>query len=619
MRWLMSTPTKKTTMPIVTATKSGATKSRVSACMAMSLVSIRRNAHSAEAAGRPRRYRDLKLLLFPTGEGRVILGRKSERSGSHNMVQGKHAVSADLARAELQRILESPRFNASERNRGFLTYVVEQTLAGRTDRIKAYTIATEVFGRDAKFDPQLDSIVRIEAGRLRRSLERYYLTDGRTSHLRIDIPRGGYVPIFDFAEPVRVPHASAGPPRVLVTTFEEEGDQSCFPTFTRGFTRSLIIALTRFTGLRIFGSETALRHPAEVGHKAARPELAADYVVTGQTSLLPDRFEVDVLLVEAATGRVVWAETFERSLKPSEIIGLRNEVANRVGRALAQPYGAIQSDRARDADGRAPERLGSYAAVLLFYAYWQTFDREMIEAVRVGLERAVTTEPDYAEAISCLSLVYTNAFRFRHPINGPLQDPLERALALADRAIELAPNSSWARYALGVARWFAGDPDASLDALETGRRLNPNDTTILADLGQRYAMLARWSEAVPLLEESYATNLAQPGGYRIGLFLYHFAHGRYAEALADARRVNAPQVLYGHVATAAAAAELGIDDEAADAVAAIRALDPDYGARVVADLGSRHVAPELVSLIVAGLEKAGLPIAAPAPDPTPAS
>jgi adenylate cyclase len=525
------------------------------------------------------------------------------------MVWEEQAVSTDAVRAELARILGSPHFDASERNRNFLAHVVEEALAGQSERIKAYTIATEVFGRDPKFDPQLDSIVRIEAGRLRRSLERYYLTDGRTSRLRIDIPRGGYAPVFAAAEPVALPHATS--PRVLVTAFEEEGDQSSFPTFTRGFTRSLIIALTRFTDLRVFGAETALRHPADIDPGAARRELAADYLVTGQTSLQPDRFEVDVLLVEATSGRAVWAETFERRLEPSEIIALRNEVANRVARALAQPYGAIQSDRARDADGQAPELLGSYAAVLLFYAYWRTFDRAMIEAVRVGLEHAVAAEPDYAEALACLSLVYSNAWRFRHPIGAADPDPRDRALALAVRAVELAPSSSWARYALGLARWFAGNPAAALESLEAGRRLNPNDTTILADLGQRYAMLARWDEAVPLLDEAYATNPGQPGSYRIGFFLYHFAHGRFTEALAEARRVNAPQVLYGHVAVAAAAAELGLDDQAADAVSAIRGLDPDYGAHVIADLESRHVAPELVPLIVAGLEKAGLPITAP--------
>ena len=87
---------------------------------------------------------------------------------------------------------------------------------------------------------------------------------------------------------------------MLVTAFEEEGDQSAFPSFTRGFTRSLIIALTRFTGLRVFGAETAVRHPADVDPQAAGRDLAADYIVTGQTSLLPGRFEVDVLLLEAA-------------------------------------------------------------------------------------------------------------------------------------------------------------------------------------------------------------------------------------------------------------------------------------------------------------------------------
>jgi adenylate cyclase len=147
--------------------------------------------------------------------------------------------------------------------------------------------------------------------------------------------------------------------------------------------------------------------------------------------------------------------------------------------------------------------------------------------------------------------------------------------------------------------------------MEAGRRLNPNDTTILADLGQRYAMLARWDEALPLLEESYASNPAQPGSYRIGLFLYHYAHGRFAEALAEARRVDAPQVLYGHVAVAAAAAELGLADEAAAAVASILDIEPDYGDRVAADLASRDVAPDLVHAIVASLAKAGLPALRP--------
>ena len=142
--------------------------------------------------------------------------------------RGAKLVSTETVRAELARILKSPRFDASERNRGFLTHVVEEALAGRTDRIKAYTIATEVFGRDAKFDPQLDSIVRVEAGRLRRSLERYYLTDGRASESAHRHPAGRRGAGLRRAALDRDAATGGRPPRpgVLVTAFEEEGDHA---------------------------------------------------------------------------------------------------------------------------------------------------------------------------------------------------------------------------------------------------------------------------------------------------------------------------------------------------------------------------------------------------------
>ena len=102
----------------------------------------------------------------------------------------------DEIREQLDHILASGSFDCSDRNRRFLAYVVDETVNGRAGRIKAYSIATSVFGRDSSFDSQQDSIVRIEAGRLRRSLERYYLIAGMNDPLRITIPTGTYVPSF---------------------------------------------------------------------------------------------------------------------------------------------------------------------------------------------------------------------------------------------------------------------------------------------------------------------------------------------------------------------------------------------------------------------------------------
>ncbi|WP_454017311.1 hypothetical protein [Azospirillum sp. Marseille-Q6669] len=122
------------------------------------------------------------------------------------------ALDDRAVRTQLERILASNHFDASDRNRRFLRYVVEECLEGRAQQIKAYCIAVSVFNREPSFDPQSDPIVRLEAGRLRRSLEHYYLTAGRNDPIRIVIPKGGYAPRFerlnnDLPPALPAPHA----------------------------------------------------------------------------------------------------------------------------------------------------------------------------------------------------------------------------------------------------------------------------------------------------------------------------------------------------------------------------------------------------------------------------
>jgi TolB-like protein len=102
-------------------------------------------------------------------------------------------------RAELDRILASKGFASAGRLSKLLRYVVEKTLAGETDQLKEYAVGIEVFERDDKYDPRLDSIVRVEAGRLRTKLDEYYNGDGSASPIRISLPRGGYSAVFESA------------------------------------------------------------------------------------------------------------------------------------------------------------------------------------------------------------------------------------------------------------------------------------------------------------------------------------------------------------------------------------------------------------------------------------
>lgn len=586
------------------------------------------------------------------------------------MAREQHGCPPEAIRVQLQRILGSPDFEASERNRRFLEYVVEEALAGRAERIKAYCVATEVFGREGSFDPQSDPIVRIEASRLRRALEHYYFTAGSDDPIRISIPKGSYVPAFEAAGPAfasagaddlqpasgsAAPAADkpgparrsawlkagsaafgglalawlvaawlaglppfAGPagdapaarhgPAIFVDSFEEEGDPPAFPNFTRGFTREVIIALTRFNDLFVFGPETTFRYGKKADLAQVVTDLGVDFVLTGGTTVSGDHFAVEALLIDARTGQYLWAARFEGMLGAAGILKARDEIANRVARSLAQPYGVIFNNRVTENGGKPPGSLTSYGCVTRFYLYWKAFRREEYQPVRACLEQAIVTDPGYAEAFAALSLIHADAYRFGFDDVANPADPLRMAFDLARRAIALAPDTARGYHALSLVYWLSNDVERSLDALRSGLALNPNDTELMAELGMRYAWRNQWEGGLPLLREAFARNPGQPSGYRLPLFLDHFRNGRYREAQAEARKIDTPHLVYGHVALAMASAQLGLMREAEAAVGRILTIDPAYGEHVVEDLAKRNIHPELIPIVVEGLRKAGLPM-----------
>jgi TolB-like protein len=255
------------------------------------------------------------------------------------MVVEAESCSPAEARTELHRILSSAHFNASERNRRFLEYVVEETLAGRARRIKAYSIAIDVFGRGPNFDPQFDPVVRMEARRIRRSLERFYLLDRETSPVRIVLPKGAYIPEFQSALQrleERVPQPANGDRSlaIRVAQFETEGDQSAFPNLDHGLTRQIVLGLVQIPNFVVFVADRYLTPDHEASH--AKP----DFILTGGVCLFGGVLSVTAVFLDGRTGKVAWSENFESSLprtrrpQASDVVGARDEVANCIVRAL---------------------------------------------------------------------------------------------------------------------------------------------------------------------------------------------------------------------------------------------------------------------------------------------
>ena len=115
----------------------------------------------------------------------------------------------EAVRSQVEKILASKAFAASEQLRGFLRFTLEKTLVGRAFEIKEYVLGVEVFGRGDAFDPRSDNIVRTQAGKLRARLEKYYASEGQADAVSIEYSKGGYVPVFQMRE-------RAGPRRKLL-------------------------------------------------------------------------------------------------------------------------------------------------------------------------------------------------------------------------------------------------------------------------------------------------------------------------------------------------------------------------------------------------------------------
>src|SRR6185436_11875684 len=97
---------------------------------------------------------------------------------------------------QLDHILASATFQQCDRLKRFLGFIVVESIAGRRNELKEYVIGVQVFGKEDVFDPRTDPIVRVQARRLRAKLERYYHEEGRADELIIELPKGGYAPVF---------------------------------------------------------------------------------------------------------------------------------------------------------------------------------------------------------------------------------------------------------------------------------------------------------------------------------------------------------------------------------------------------------------------------------------
>jgi TolB-like protein len=367
----------------------------------------------------------------------------------------------------------------------------------------------------------------------------------------------------------------------------------------------IVTGLSRFSYLRVISLSSTLQYSGKsVDVRAAGKELGARYVLEGSLRHAGSRVRVAAQLVDCKSGAHLWAETYERPFSPQAAFDLFDDVVPRIVSTIADTHGVLPRSMSEALRTGDPCRLSPYEAVLRSFAHFQRVSAEEHAPARAALERAVQQAPNYPDAWAMLSLIYKEEFTHRFNL---LPDPLGRALAAAQRAVEGAPSNHLAYHALASVEFFRKELDAFEIATARAVALNPMDGFTLAYLGFLTAYAGDWEHGAALSAKARSLNPHHPGWYWFVPCFDAYRKGEYKTSLEFAHKVNMPGFWRTQLAIAASSGQLGQQAAASEALQTLLMQRPD-----IAKLPREELAiwwqPDMVEHLIVGLRKAGLEV-----------
>ena len=458
---------------------------------------------------------------------------KTQRSG----IAKRNAISEAEVRAALEKVVSSPSFQRSPQMQRFLSFVVEESLTGRGDRLKEYVIGTEVFGRPADYEPQLDSLVRVEAFRLRSLVREYYQSEGAGDSIVVELNKGSYAPMFQRRVPAepsassadpphnrplwrRVPAAMAitlilvsagvwlyrherqGPlppgvtPTIAVLPFDNLSEISGNEYFCFGLMDEITTDLAKTGQLRVVARTSAALFKRGDDIATIGRQLKADAVLEGSVQRSANRVRVTAQLVKTADSLHLWSETYDRP--SSDLFGVQDEIAHAVARAadlhLTGKTGMASHRIQYSADAEANRLfwMGMYLRSPMGKTGWRTDLKKSTDY----LEQAVHRDQQFASAYSALSDVYIS-LGWERGGGQVTRERMTEARRASQRALQLDGSLAEAHAVLGMIQFFYDyDPASAEKEFQLALQMEPSNGMARMWYAQMLAVQRRWDEAL---------------------------------------------------------------------------------------------------------------------------
>jgi serine/threonine-protein kinase len=355
-------------------------------------------------------------------------------------------ASEKATRQQLDRILASKTFSQVDRLKRFVSFIVLEAMSGRGTELKEYVIGVEVFGKEPSFDPRTDPIVRVQARRLRSRLVRYYREEGQGDDLIIDLPKGGYTPVFrrrESAAPVRpsLTTTLAGRNTVAVLTYADHTPGAALAHFCGGLRDEIVHQLLALKSLRVRASDS---DEGAGDERAALARSDAALVIRGSVRATGDRLRVTTQVVDGASGCYLWSEAVD--------VSARDPLAaqERIARTVAEKLGPASADGGLAAGARyTSDNLAARNLYLQGRYHLNQRTAEGLQKAVEFFEKALGEDAQFSLAHSGLADAY--GLLTHYGVLGPA-DVWAKAAASAASAVTLDGHSAEAHTSVAHVR-----------------------------------------------------------------------------------------------------------------------------------------------------------------------
>jgi TolB-like protein/Flp pilus assembly protein TadD len=361
-------------------------------------------------------------------------------------------------------------------------------------------------------------------------------------------------------------------PSITVLPFTNMSGDPEQDYFADGISEDIITGLSKLRWFFVIARNSSFTYKGKVVDiRQVGRELGVRYVLEGSVRKGGSRVRVTAQLIDAATGKHLWADRYDRDL--TDIFALQDEITKKVVAAIEPKLLEAEGIRSQN---RSPEDLDAWDMLIRANSLFWRLTKDESQAAIALLEQVVQRHPFYAPAHSMLAFVLLVS---RQGGWHMMEPQVTQAANLAARAVELDDSDPWAHLALGFVAFTRRRTDEAAEEFQGALDLNPNFAAAHGFLGCALAFDGRSDQAIDHIEQAIRMSPHDPQNALLNAALAaaHYQASRYAEAVGFGRKAIQQrfELTNGHRIYVASLAQAGRIDDARSALARLQELHPD--------------------------------------------